>query len=62
MHDVEAAYEAAVTGVPDPAAAEVTEIRWMIEELRVSFYAQSLGTRYSVSEKRIHRAIDALLP
>jgi ATP-dependent helicase HrpA len=34
----------------------------MIEELRVSFFAQTLGTRYSVSEKRIYRAIDDLLP
>jgi ATP-dependent helicase HrpA len=34
----------------------------MIEELRVSFVAQTLGTRYPVSEKRVHRAIDDLLP
>ncbi|MGI8814577.1 MAG: ATP-dependent RNA helicase HrpA [Pseudonocardia sp.] len=48
---------------PDRRSADaVCEIRWMIEELRVSFYAQNLGTRYSVSEKRIYRAIDALLP
>jgi ATP-dependent helicase HrpA len=40
----------------------VTEIRWMIEELRVSFFAQTLGTRFPVSEKRIYRAIDDLLP
>ena len=36
------------------------EIRWMIEELRVSFFAQSLGTAYPISDKRIYRAIDQL--
>jgi ATP-dependent helicase HrpA len=32
-------------------------IRWMIEELRVSLFAQALGTAYPVSEQRIHRAL-----
>ncbi|MFV0575986.1 MAG: ATP-dependent RNA helicase HrpA [Vibrio sp.] len=41
--------------VPD----NVKEIRWMIEELRVSFFAQQLGTPYPVSDKRIKNAIDA---
>ena len=26
---------------------------WMIEEFRISLFAQSLGTAYTVSEKRI---------
>jgi ATP-dependent helicase HrpA len=43
---------------PDPAA--LAEIRWMLEELRVSYFAQSLGTAYPVSEKRALRAIDRL--
>ena len=34
------------------------EIRWMIEELRVSYFAQALGTPYPVSEKRLRRALD----
>ncbi|MGZ4625559.1 MAG: DUF3418 domain-containing protein, partial [Kineosporiaceae bacterium] len=32
-------------------------VRWMLEELRVSFFAQQLGTAYPVSEKRIHRVL-----
>ncbi|WPL18825.1 ATP-dependent RNA helicase HrpB [Thiorhodovibrio winogradskyi] len=32
--------------------ARLAEIRWMLEELRVSFFAQSLGTAYPVSIKR----------
>jgi ATP-dependent helicase HrpA len=45
---------AARTG-PEPQA-----IRWMIEELRVSLFAQTLGTPAPVSEKRIRAAIDRL--
>lgn len=36
---------------------QVTEIRWMIEELRVSYFAQQLGTPYPISEKRIQQAM-----
>ena len=32
-------------------------VRWMIEELRVSLFAQQLGTPYPVSEQRIYRAL-----
>lgn len=41
--------------IPD----NVREIRWMLEELRVSYFAQQLGTPYPVSDKRIINAIDA---
>jgi ATP-dependent helicase HrpA len=33
-------------------------IRWMVEELRVSLFAQTLGTAHPVSEKRILRAME----
>ncbi|WBB46632.1 ATP-dependent RNA helicase HrpA [Verrucosispora sp. WMMA2044] len=36
----------------------VRQIRWMIEELRVSIFAQALGTPYPVSEQRIYRTMD----
>ncbi|WP_121434730.1 ATP-dependent RNA helicase HrpA [Actinomadura pelletieri] len=35
-------------------------IRWMLEELRVSLFAQQLGTRYPVSDKRIRKAMAEL--
>ncbi|MGH8933337.1 MAG: ATP-dependent RNA helicase HrpA [Egibacteraceae bacterium] len=35
-------------------------IRWMIEELRVSYFAQTLGTPYPVSEARVMRALEDL--
>jgi ATP-dependent helicase HrpA len=40
------------TGVFDP---ELTHYRWMLEEYRVSLYAQKLGTGLSVSPKRLDR-------
>ncbi|WP_213992369.1 ATP-dependent RNA helicase HrpA [Sodalis sp. dw_96] len=41
---------------------DVKEIRWMIEELRVSYFAQQLGTPYPISEKRIRQAMDQVQP
>jgi ATP-dependent helicase HrpA len=35
-------------------------LRWMIEELRVSLFAQTLRTPYPVSAERIYRAIDSV--
>ena len=37
------------------------EIRWMIEELRVSFFAQQLGTPYPISDKRILQAMELIV-
>jgi ATP-dependent helicase HrpA len=47
-------------GALGPAAVgeDVESIRWMIEELRVSYFAQGLGTAQPVSEQRILREID----
>ncbi|EPJ1619101.1 DUF3418 domain-containing protein, partial [Salmonella enterica subsp. enterica serovar Albany] len=39
---------------------DVKEIRWMIEELRVSYFAQQLGTPYPISDKRILQAMDQI--
>jgi len=36
------------------------EYRWLIEELRVSVYAQQLGTRVSVSPKRLDKIKEQL--
>ncbi|SDZ22336.1 ATP-dependent helicase HrpA [Geodermatophilus africanus] len=45
------------TGAPDDPVARV---RWMIEELRVSLFAQTVGTPRPVSEQRVYKAIDAV--
>ncbi len=43
------------------AAVDIRDIERQIEELRVSLWAQQLGTARPVSEQRILRAIDAIL-
>ncbi|NNU27258.1 ATP-dependent RNA helicase HrpA [Isoptericola sp. JC619] len=54
----EKAREAYAAGAADPArAAELAEVRWLLEELRVSLFAQQLGTDGSVSEKRIRKVL-----
>ena len=61
---VEQEYEAWRASLP-PARrdeAAVTDVRWMIEELRVSLFAQTVGTPAPVSEKRIRRAMSDAFP
>ncbi|UQX90159.1 ATP-dependent RNA helicase HrpA [Jatrophihabitans telluris] len=47
---------------PQVGPEALEEIRWMIEQLRVSLFAQQLGTSGPVSVKRIHAAMDRLDP
>ncbi|WP_231946650.1 ATP-dependent RNA helicase HrpA [Auraticoccus monumenti] len=44
---------------PGPLPPDVEEIGWQLEELRVSLFAQSLGTRGTVSRKRVLKAVQA---
>ena len=44
-------------GAPDE---RLTALRWMLEELRVSLFAQELRTPYPVSVKRLDKALAAL--
>jgi ATP-dependent helicase HrpA len=62
VHAVQDAYDDLVKALsPGRATADdVRDIARMIEELRVSLWAQQLGTARSVSEQRIYRAIDAV--
>jgi ATP-dependent helicase HrpA len=64
VHAVEQAYEELVRALPKgrAGAADVRDIGWSVEELRVSLWAQQLGTKRPVSEQRIYRAIDAVVP
>ncbi|MDT5175225.1 MAG: ATP-dependent helicase HrpA, partial [Mycobacterium sp.] len=62
VHAVQDAYDELVRTLPSVrrTAAEVREIGRQIEELRVSLWAQQLGTPRPVSEQRIYRALDAV--
>ena len=59
VQSVEQEYQQLKNKLPkgQPVPVEVQEIRWMIEELRVSFFAQNLGTPYPISDKRVLQAI-----
>jgi ATP-dependent helicase HrpA len=62
VHRVQDAYRLALAGLtPEARSGEAaTEIRWQIEELRVSLFAQTIGTPAPVSERRILTSIDQL--
>jgi ATP-dependent helicase HrpA len=55
VHELERAYRERLAAVPGSVA--LREVPWMLEELRVSHFAQSLGTRGPISAKRIRRAL-----
>jgi len=40
-----------------PVSAEILELRWLLEELRVSLFAQSLKTKVPISEQRLEKVI-----
>ncbi|WP_133543421.1 ATP-dependent RNA helicase HrpA [Mesocricetibacter intestinalis] len=62
VEQVSAAYRQLLAKLPKskPIPAQAQEIPYMIEELRVSLFAQQLGTKYPISDKRIINAIQAI--
>jgi ATP-dependent helicase HrpA len=60
--EVQAEYDDLVAALAPPlrTRTDVRELRWMIEELRVSLFAQDLRTPYPVSDVRVYRALDRL--
>ncbi|MFH8757455.1 ATP-dependent RNA helicase HrpA [Streptomyces atroolivaceus] len=64
VHEMQDEYAWLLEQLPKgrPVPQEVLDIRWMIEELRVSYFAHALGTAQPVSDKRIVKAIDAAAP
>ncbi len=64
VHGVLDAWLDAVDALPPGVAIppELVAVRWMVEELRVSLFAQTLGTAHPVSEKRVRAALAAAIP
>jgi ATP-dependent helicase HrpA len=62
VHRVTEDYQQTLADLPPArrSSPDAQAVRWMIEELRVSLFAQTLGTAGSVSEQRIRRALDQL--
>ncbi|MGO4200196.1 ATP-dependent RNA helicase HrpA [Rhodococcus sp. TAF43] len=59
---VYSAYDRMLSALPEERRGDddVNEVLWKIEELRVSLFAQSLGTAIPVSEKRVLKSIDGI--
>ena len=57
--DLQDAYLHQVEALPAgrPPGAHLRQVRWMLEEYRVSLWAQQLGTPYPVSDQRIRRSL-----
>ena len=55
IESVQQAYQQLLNKLPKskPISDEILEVRYMIEELRVSLFAQQLKTAYPISDKRI---------
>ncbi|HEY0642987.1 MAG TPA: DUF3418 domain-containing protein, partial [Nocardioides sp.] len=53
----------AVAALPDgqPVPQHLRDARWLLEEYRVSLFAQQLGTREKVSDQRIRKVMGAAL-
>jgi ATP-dependent helicase HrpA len=56
VHELERAYRDRLTTAARPEL--LREVPWMLEELRVSHFAQALGVRGGASSKRIRRVLD----
>ncbi len=61
IRDLQEAYLHQVAALPEgrPPGDSLRHVRWMLEEYRVSLWAQHLGTPYSVSDQRIRKALSA---
>lgn len=58
IQKLEDEYDTALGKVPQGARVPATlgQVKWMLEEMRISLFSE-LGTAYSVSEKRIRKAM-----
>ncbi len=56
IHQLERSYRERLAA--SPGAPGLREVPWMLEELRVSQFAQALGVKGPISAKRVRRALD----
>ena len=59
ISELQAAWEHRMAALPDgrPPGAALRAVRWMLEEYRVSLWAQHLGTAHPISDARIRKAL-----
>ena len=61
IEKVQQQYQAVLNKIPNGKSvpSELQYVRWMIEELRISFFAQQLGTSIPISVKRIENQLQS---
>ena len=62
IHELQQQYRGKLAEIPDGRrpSANLLAVGWMLEEFRVSLFAQNLGTRHAVSAKRIQKVLDSV--
>jgi ATP-dependent helicase HrpA len=59
IHELEDLYRFRLQELPPGAiTGELADVPWLLEELRISAFAQAVGMRGQVSAKRIRRILD----
>ena len=59
LHELEAELRRRREASP-AAAVAAREVGWMLQELRISNFAQGLGVRGQISAKRVRRALEGV--
>jgi ATP-dependent helicase HrpA len=59
VDELQQSWQHRVDALPEgrPTGERLRDVRWMLEEYRVSLWAQQLGTARSVSDARIRKAL-----
>jgi ATP-dependent helicase HrpA len=58
VHELEDSYRHRLQELPPGAVTgELGEVPWLLEELRISYFAQAVGTRGQISAKRVRRIL-----
>ena len=60
VHELEAELQRLRDAAAPPALPALREVGWMLQELRVSNFAQGLGVRGQISAKRVRQALREL--
>jgi ATP-dependent helicase HrpA len=59
IHELEDAHRRVLEELPAGAVdGELSEVPWLLEELRISYFAQAIGPKDQPSAKRIRRILE----
>ena len=62
LDDLKDAYNGVITRYPkDHKPLDLINVKWMLEELRVSYFAQQIGVKGPISDKRIYLELQRIV-